>query len=163
MSAKRISPTELLGKYCLLSDRPSKYGLASYSGGLILFDSEEEAENYYEADPNFDGPHDVYQIVDDTILAVSEWGTAHSDRLFELDAAYRRAHNITLSDEPLVANHNVSIAEQVLEAEMAIYEAKKLLDHGLNDDGPAEIDMSEVTPGNTEKVYTDQPIPERGE
>ena len=28
-------------------------------------------------------------------------------------------------------------------------------------DEPAEIDMSEVTPGNTEKVYTDQPIPER--
>lgn len=25
----------------------------------------------------------------------------------------------------------------------------------------AEIDMSEVTPGNTEKVYTDQPIPKR--
>lgn len=25
----------------------------------------------------------------------------------------------------------------------------------------ADIDMSEVTPGNTERVYTDQPIPER--
>lgn len=30
-------------------------------------------------------------------------------------------------------------------------------------DSPVEIDMDEVTPGNTEKVYTDQPIPERDE
>lgn len=29
------------------------------------------------------------------------------------------------------------------------------------EDEAAEIDMSEVTPGNTEKVYRDQPIPER--
>ncbi|MBR3326679.1 MAG: hypothetical protein IKG69_07090 [Atopobiaceae bacterium] len=29
------------------------------------------------------------------------------------------------------------------------------------EDEAAEIDMSEVTPGNTEKVYTDQPIPKR--
>ena len=28
-------------------------------------------------------------------------------------------------------------------------------------DEAAEIDMSEVTPGNTERVYADQPIPER--
>lgn len=28
-------------------------------------------------------------------------------------------------------------------------------------DEAADIDMSEVTPGNTEKVYRDQPIPER--
>lgn len=28
---------------------------------------------------------------------------------------------------------------------------------------PAEIDMDEVTPGNTEQVYTDQPVPPRGE
>ena len=30
-----------------------------------------------------------------------------------------------------------------------------------SDDEAAEIDMSEVTPGNTEQVYTDQPIPKR--
>ena len=29
------------------------------------------------------------------------------------------------------------------------------------EDEAAEIDMSEVTPGNTERVYRDQPIPER--
>lgn len=29
------------------------------------------------------------------------------------------------------------------------------------DDEAVEIDMSEVTPGNTEKVYTDQPIPKK--
>ena len=32
--------------------------------------------------------------------------------------------------------------------------------HG-NGDEAVEIDMSEVTPGNTEEVYTDQPVPER--
>lgn len=165
MSVKLISPTELLGKYCLLSDCPN-YGLGSstladYSGGLILFDSEEEAKSYYETEANFNGPHEVYQIADDTILIVSEWGTAHSTRLYELDAAYMQAHNITLSDEPLVANHNEPIATQLFKAEMAIFEAEKLLDRGFNDDEPAEIDMSEVTPGNTEQVYTDQPIPKR--
>ena len=114
MSIKRISMTELLGKYCLLSDRPSKCGLASYSGGLILFDSEEGAENYYEADPNFDGPHDVYQIADDIIFTVAEWGAVHSDYLFQLDKAYMHAHHITLSDEPVAANNDKSIFEQLI-------------------------------------------------
>lgn len=52
-------------------------------------------------------------------------------------------------------------AGMLAEAQAVMFDA---FGKGEEPEGEAvDIDMSEVTPGNTEQVYRDQPIPERGE
>ena len=72
-----------------------------------------------------------------------------------------------------VVQLTAAAAEMLAEAQVILFDSREegLTEFAPNrikhyllaipDDVPVEIDMSEVTPGNTEKVYTDQPIPER--
>ena len=69
-------------------------------------------------------------------------------------------------EEGLVSSKPNRINHYMLARDRALSELFDVLSDVLGkdeepDDKAAEIDMSEVTPGNTEKVYTDQPIPER--
>jgi len=78
-----------------------------------------------------------------------------------MDSMPNRVNHYLLADPQLDDEDRASLSELFGILSDAFGKREEPEGEPDREDEAAEIDMSEVTPGNTERVYRDQPIPER--